>query len=127
MIVVTLVCCYVACWGPTKTKGVNDVNRDMHTRVSDYPNLHDGTSSSIPWNFSPLVPLVVGVNYKSKRAYFFWFFGFVAKLPYEREVGPVVPVQTWRPTTQRPLTKHPTIPDPMADDTVQGPGHESVE
>lgn len=25
IIVVTLICCYAACWGPTKTRGVRDV------------------------------------------------------------------------------------------------------
>ena len=32
------------------------------------------------------MPLVVSVAYLSRRKYYFWFFGYVAKLPYEREI-----------------------------------------
>lgn len=29
VILVTLVCCYAACWGPTKTRGVRDVEQRL--------------------------------------------------------------------------------------------------
>ena len=44
---------------------------------------------------SPTMPLVVGVDElvmtqsdwaALQRRYYFWFFGYVAKLPYEREI-----------------------------------------
>jgi len=73
VIMVSLVCCYVACWGPTKTRGVFDVH------------YHVGPS----WLTEPSVslPLVIRiVRGSSHRDYYFWFFGYVAKLPYEREI-----------------------------------------
>ena len=34
MIAVTLVCCYAACWGPTKERGVEDVTQHVEHNVS---------------------------------------------------------------------------------------------
>ncbi|MBC8350880.1 MAG: hypothetical protein H8E66_02775 [Planctomycetes bacterium] len=90
VIVVTLVCCYAACWGPTKKSGVDDV-----THVT-----HDGYYPSIHHHAMPVLPLVVrrdekiwGMLYQGRsipgltiRRYYFWFFGYVAKLPYKREI-----------------------------------------
>ena len=77
-ILLTLVCCYAACWGPTKTRGVADV-----TAYIDDP-------MSLGWNASANTPFVVGIDVlemeHTKRRYYFWFFGYVAKLPYEREI-----------------------------------------
>ncbi len=42
VIVVTLVCCYAACWGPTKTNGVEDVAEHVYSNQSV---LHSGTMS----------------------------------------------------------------------------------
>jgi hypothetical protein len=68
---VTLVCCYAACWGPTKTTGVEDV--DSVTGLAIMP--------------SPKMPFVVAVDsWGGTRSYYFWCFGYVAKLPWEREV-----------------------------------------
>ena len=72
VILVTLVCCYAACWGPTKTKGVEDV--DNHV----WPASHEAVSATMP--------LVVEIKWFGGRLYYFWFFGYVAKLPYERDV-----------------------------------------
>ncbi|HJN09866.1 MAG TPA: hypothetical protein QF564_14365 [Pirellulaceae bacterium] len=88
---VTLVCCYAACWGPTKAQGVGDVFR--HTEGDVFER-----------DASAIIPLVVGVDrsedvyfafrsggvdrgwhvMRLDRRYYFWFFGYVAKLPYER-------------------------------------------
>lgn len=85
-IVVTLVCVYAACWGPTKTWGVRDVATKMqNTRETE-----------------PVAPLIltaehgswvdvgdqrsVWIRPLSRRRYYFWFFGFVVKLPYERGI-----------------------------------------
>ena len=35
MILVTLVCCYAACWGPTKTRGLADVHEYILERTSE--------------------------------------------------------------------------------------------
>ncbi|HUG67168.1 MAG TPA: hypothetical protein VMM76_05430 [Pirellulaceae bacterium] len=82
-IVVTLVCCYAACWGPTKRQGVSDVRLFL-------------TSSGFHSNVGepcPIFPLLVTVNPASlgemaitrgtllRRYHFFWFFGYVIPLP----------------------------------------------
>ena len=91
VILVTLVCCYAACWGPTKRTGVIDALRCEF-------DLTDENYESVEWllqlfEAKATMPLVVGVTpivYGSQRRrhYYFWFFGYVAKLPYERDVLP---------------------------------------
>ena len=91
-IVVTLVCCYAACWGPTKSRGVSDVELDAEESL-----LIAAEATSV----APLVVVVQGYQLKLlwgrtrvmedspyRRRYYFWFFGYVAKLPYERELLP---------------------------------------
>ena len=77
LIVITLICAYLACWGPTKRQGVADVKEHF-----SYPTFH-----LFP---SPELPLVVSTDdYYGRpptRHYYFWFFGYVAKLPYERRI-----------------------------------------
>ena len=82
---VTLVCCYVACWGPTKTRGVDDVQQAFD---ATYSKLRLAKSRHV---VAPLIVSADGVHLRSpipvlSRNYYFWFFGYVAKLPYEREV-----------------------------------------
>ena len=78
VIVVTLVCAYLACWGPTKNRGVNDVLK----------HVDQGS------NTSRTMPLIVGIDVfvydrrSTVHRYYFWFFGYVAKLPYEGESNP---------------------------------------
>ena len=124
VIVVTLVCCYAACWGPTKTRGIEDVRQFvLHGRaVSSDANDHGDEFvlfeyeapfefgerfepgrvlrsrlildplTAVAWqnmrgfDTSATVPLVVGFTSRRTRSYYFWFFGYVAKLPYEREI-----------------------------------------
>ncbi len=80
VILVTLVCCYAACWGPTKTRGRAQVEKATKLWVAD--------SSAV----APLIVAIDGVKFvgrvetRGHRHYYFWFFGYVAKLPYEREV-----------------------------------------
>ncbi len=117
MILVTLVCCYAACWGPTKKYGPE--------AVRDYCNLPSVGSVPVrppeaiaplllsslelgPFQISPFklfngprpvrnvildpsatMPFVVRIE-RGTRRYYFWFFGYVAKLPYERDIKPVV-------------------------------------
>jgi hypothetical protein len=102
VIVVALVCCYAACWGPTKRTGVADVLRYVDpdrvkqmdrakTRISPnakqlepvWPSWVSPTwSKSAAFGESATLPLLVGINFNATRHYYFWFFGYVAKLPY---------------------------------------------
>lgn len=82
-ILVTLVCAYAACWSPTVTRG----EKDVITHIFD--------SDELPGS-NPVVecPLVVSVrefwwpcrSAPPRNCYYFWFFGFVAKLPFETTV-----------------------------------------
>ena len=92
VILVTLVCCYAACWGPTKTRGVDDVMEPKYQLVEIYYGAKNPTDRQVDSyyefvNASAIMPLVVGVGRPEyERRYYFWFFGYVAKLPYEREI-----------------------------------------
>ena len=78
VIVVTLVCCYAACWGPTKTRGVEDVALFVGSAERSYVQV---------WTTFAAAPLVVRADhFVGISHYYFWFFGYVAKLPYERDV-----------------------------------------
>jgi len=83
VIVVTLVSCYAACWGPTKTKGVGDVRLFLLS--------HGILNAGEP---CPVLPLLIKVDpeFKEgplfslrslmvKRVYFVWCFGYVSALP----------------------------------------------
>jgi hypothetical protein len=92
VIVVTLVCCYAACWGPTKRRGVEDVQR--HVVEQSY------SGRDVMINRTVLYPLILqteepgivatmGGIFSTEpytRCYYFWFFGYVAKLPWETEL-----------------------------------------
>lgn len=83
MIVMTLVCAYAACWGPTKHWGTHDINTTMPWFDEEEP-LYDSHA---------VVPLIVAATeYRPPRpdvrCYYFWFFGYVVKLPYERKLEP---------------------------------------
>jgi hypothetical protein len=49
-----------------------------------HPSLAERLYAS--FDTSATVPLVLGVTSHRSRSYYFWFFGFVAKLPFEREI-----------------------------------------
>jgi hypothetical protein len=85
---VTLMCAYLACWGPTQGRGIVDVARRI---VSELPPLGwvrqdfvDTLDAASP------MPLIVSVNRGdySCREYYVWFFGFTARLPYSRSLPP---------------------------------------
>jgi hypothetical protein len=83
VIVVTLVCCYAACWGPTKTKGVIDVRLFL---VS-----HGIINAGVPCAVLPLLikvepdlkegPFLSLRSLMVQRIYFIWCFGYVVALP----------------------------------------------
>ena len=101
MILVTLVCCYAACWGPTKTQGVVDVLR--HVKGDEFAvrhkvwdlviNSHRRTFGSL--DPSATMPFVVGIELGSERHYYFWFFGYVAELPYGHKLSPPRRITIW--------------------------------
>jgi hypothetical protein len=80
---VTLVCCYAACWGPTKRQGVHDVR--LLVKSSGY---HSNVGEPFP-----VIPLLVTVEPARigdmdvlrgtllRRCRFFWFFGYVILFP----------------------------------------------
>ena len=96
LIVITLICAYLACWGPTKKQGVDDV--------------HEIAPEFSFWIVEASAPLIlrvgdlnqiVGDPERNVHAYYFWFFGYVAKLPYERELPPppITPARQIKPTS----------------------------
>ena len=96
VVVVTLVCCYAACWGPTKKWGLRDVPRRAFRGTIGLSSGNAEEDAEMNEKFygsfdaSPALPLVVSIDWEydspPTRRYYFWFFGYVAKLPYEREV-----------------------------------------
>lgn len=92
-IVMTLMCCYAACWSATKRQGVTDVYRFAANQLHE-----QGRSFALDFqNFMPehlnasaTMPFIVGLDSfrtQKLRRYYFWFFGYVARLPFEREIS----------------------------------------
>lgn len=114
VIVITLVCCYAACWGPTKKQGNEDVSAFLTKRNYD-----------IPVRSEPIAPLLlrlrlVEVNIFSTASprssalvshdtFYLWLFGYVVPLPYERVTETQLPQSNSRSNVS-PLA--PIIPDP---------------
>ncbi len=90
VILVTLVCCYAACWGPTKTWGVHDMNRNAKGRLAnDWPIPDD-------LNIKAIAPLFLGMEEFTptrgpRRSYYFWFFGYKYRLPFDGLPTPIPP------------------------------------
>ena len=85
VILATVVCCYAACWGPTKTRGVDDVVAQFWR----HPPSIDIAKASAPLVVSVDAVIVIDRSrYYTERHYYFWFFGYVAKLPFERQIAP---------------------------------------
>ena len=100
VVLVTLACCYAACWGPTKSADLTayllarrrvpyrtDViapliiaveEREILTEVGDFAYFRDKIEAGDDSYYRSLGQI--------NRRYYFWFFGYVAKLPYERDV-----------------------------------------
>jgi len=77
VIVVTLGCAYLACWGPTKRYGLNDVETYI------WSNAEGSFGDPVdPFGEGEVVlPFVVWRD----SHYYIWFFGHVAKLPESKE------------------------------------------
>ena len=87
-ILVTLVCVYLACWRATTRTGVNDVV--SHVKAESPSPRFPGDMIEMIESQSAVVPFVVLVDqwhptaenvYNVRRRYYFWFLGYVAKLP----------------------------------------------
>jgi hypothetical protein len=85
-ILLTIVCLYFACWIPTTTTGVRDVGYRL---ASESVYSADGNQ----FRATPKVPLILEWSGETtfvtsstvvlrKTSYYFWFFGWVAKLPF---------------------------------------------
>ena len=85
VIVVTLVCTYLGCWRATQSLGIRDVKSHLGRQVGK-------AESTVP--FIVAIHELVYFDIDSRhlmgieltRHYYFWFFGYVAKLPYERDL-----------------------------------------
>ena len=81
LVALTLLCAYLACWKPTQDHGPADVV----VETGAY------RSVVLQGNHAAAAPLIVRADVVemgggSFRRYYFWFFGYVARLPYERQV-----------------------------------------
>ena len=94
-IVVTLVSVYFGCWVPTRSRGVADAVRYAlrpgEVRVSGMPST--GVLYIPEGNAAATLPLLVVFDKIDfgvivRRRYYFWFFGYVAKLPFETSLQP---------------------------------------
>ena len=81
-----------ACWGPTKRQGVEDVEEYL---ITVYYDVYAPLSTEAVFPFvvrcdEPSVQVTLGLMFygdsPAYRRYYFWFFGYVAKLPWEREI-----------------------------------------
>ena len=96
LIVLTLICAYLACWNPTKEQGVRDVLKHVNDVYYRRLVVHKGIEREA-YHAAMAIPLVVRTDERevdgwlatgpSYRRYYFWFFGYVARLPYERKLG----------------------------------------
>jgi hypothetical protein len=92
LILVALVCAYLACWKPTKEQGVKDVAEHVQPIPLLEAPFDVRQSNAQIHNTTTIAPLVVGIDEvglkSAYRRYYFWFFGLVARLPYERDIEP---------------------------------------
>jgi hypothetical protein len=84
-ILITVVCCYAACWGPTKRQGVRDAAEKTARFSTGYRSTYSATAPLIVRGREVrLTTSGTLVTFYWTDRYYFWFFGYVAKLPYER-------------------------------------------
>lgn len=97
MIVVTLVCCYLACERPTKRQGV----LDLKMATVRYPDWQIPDSAVVRGGHHYVAPLIVANSFQCKQLkprrkqmaieihYYVWFFGLIVELPYTKQLlGP---------------------------------------
>ncbi len=95
LILVTLACGYAACWWPTKTPGVHDIW--SHRFHEEYKTWRQTYGFQPGVNAEAAFPPVISTiemepnaspppRFSYHRRYYFWFFGYVVSLPFEREI-----------------------------------------
>lgn len=98
IVIVTLVCCYAACWLPTKTTGVDDV-RDRAGQAAQIGEVLPISPLLVRTDemFFETTPIgsSLSIKFRSKRRYYVWLFGHVVQLPYEQDSQADVN-QLWR-------------------------------
>jgi len=78
-VLVTLVCCYAACWEATKGRGV----RDVATRMTKHLRDNRAVQQLAYLQERPRVPFPFFVGLRPNGGpteVYFWFFGYVTKL-----------------------------------------------
>lgn len=111
LILMTLVCAYLAGRGLTRGQGVKDVlNRVDNDRDAEFDPLN--LSSNCPADASSICPLLIEIRvaearykkgnyvFSEHRRFYFWCFGYVAKLPYEKSKTTVTLPSWWTDLTQ---------------------------
>ncbi|MBI2478487.1 MAG: hypothetical protein HYV60_07565 [Planctomycetia bacterium] len=100
MVVVTLVCAYLACWKPTAIDGIADVQ----SRLRSLPSGFGHASSPLPlvvaidvWDVEfDDIGYVISIG-SPNRVYYVWFFGAAVRVP-----GRYPPAGRWHPPMTRP-------------------------
>jgi len=97
VIVVTLMCCYAACWRPTK-KYASRPYGDGHLRVS---------TAIAPFLVATAAPILrldsTGTMIAvTERTYSILLFGYAAKLPFERELPDSAWSDAWTARQSQP-------------------------
>jgi hypothetical protein len=121
VVLVTLVCFYAACWRVTRLSGTEDIESFAVAVAMQSP---------APFIVTARYSLLTGrliVDPDGKRVgmtgtsphevdlYYFWFFGYVAKLPYEREIKPRGQVEFSRGLTANPARGSAALPSMRAN------------
>ena len=107
VVVVTLVCCYFGLWEVTRTCGIRVIpEHDFREVTSPCPFVivDSGPSIRVRTNLNV-------VEEERRRHYYFWCFGYVAKLPY-KWVPPFRPPEGdhfFIPTNRPPAGALPTV------------------
>ena len=73
LILVTFICAYLACWGPTENRGTEDVFVQAEEYLIEYEAVAPLLVRSVCCDNSS------GRRQKLYRHYYFWFFGYVAR------------------------------------------------
>lgn len=105
----TLTCLYLGCWGPTKRQGAKDVDAALAPNDPRQLLSAEVVAPLLCRKSSPRLHVGAGkravVRASYYHEYYFWLFGFVAKLPLS--TSEEIPLSEAVPTG--PLIDHPMI------------------
>ena len=125
VILVTLACAYFACWGPTHDNaGTDVVSYALSVRLPHTAWSFDGATTLLPLfiriDETESLPRGKAIEY---RRYYFWFFGYVARLPYERHK---VVTSPWPARSFLGAQTLELIPDPVPAQSKEAGSSESA-